>query len=206
MRTLVIALGLVTAAAAQAMTPTDTVRGQVDQVLQTGTRAATGTPEAAEQRRNQIRRAAEGLFDFTEMSRRALGRYWAGRSQAERDEFVKLFADLMARAYLGKIDRYAGESITYIAERVDGDLATVDSRVITAKKTEVPIEYRLRRVGDRWAAYDVLIENVSLISTYRSQFDRIIQTSSFADLLKRMRQKEEESLAGTTPRSHRRGP
>ncbi len=200
MRTLVIALGLVTAAAAQAMTPTDTVRGQVDQVLQTGTRAATGTPEAAEQRRNQIRRAAEGLFDFTEMSRRALGRYWAGRSQAERDEFVKLFADLMARAYLGKIDRYAGESITYIAERVDGDLATVDSRVITAKKTEVPIEYRLRRVGDRWAAYDVLIENVSLISTYRSQFDRIIQTSSFADLLKRMRQKEQESLAGTTPR------
>ena len=200
MRTLVIALGLVAAAAAQAMTPTDTVRGQVDQVLQTGTRAATGTPEAAEQRRNQIRRAAEGLFDFTEMSRRALGRYWAGRSQAERDEFVKLFADLMARAYLGKIDRYAGESITYIAERVDGDLATVDSRVITAKKTEVPIEYRLRRVGDRWAAYDVLIENVSLISTYRSQFDRIIQTSSFADLLKRMRQKEQESLAGTTPR------
>ena len=200
MRTLVIALVLVAAAAAQAMTPTDTVRGQVDQVLQTGTRAATGTPEAAEQRRNQIRRAAEGLFDFTEMSRRALGRYWAGRSQAERDEFVKLFADLMARAYLGKIDRYAGESITYIAERVDGDLATVDSRVITAKKTEVPIEYRLRRVGDRWAAYDVLIENVSLISTYRSQFDRIIQTSSFADLLKRMRQKEQESLAGTTPR------
>jgi len=200
MRTLVIALVLVAAAAAQAMTPTDTVRGQVDQALQTGTQAATGTPEAAEQRRNQIRRAAEGLFDFTEMSRRALGRYWAGRSQAERDEFVKLFADLMARAYLGKIDRYAGESITYIAERVDGDLATVDSRVITAKKTEVPIEYRLRRVGDRWAAYDVLIENVSLISTYRSQFDRIIQTSSFADLLKRMRQKEEESLAGTTPR------
>ena len=200
MRTLVIALGLVTAAAAQAMTPTDTVRGQVDQVLQTGTRAATGTPEAAEQRRNQIRRAAEGLFDFTEMSRRALGRYWAGRSQAERDEFVTLFADLMARAYLGKIERYAGESITYIAERVDGDLATVDSRVITPKKTEVPIEYRLRRVGDRWAAYDVLVENVSLISTYRSQFDRIIQTSSFAELLKRMRQKEQESLAGTTPR------
>ena len=134
------------------------------------------------------------------MSRRALGRYWAGRSQAERDEFVTLFADLMARAYLGKIDRYAGESITYIAERVDGDLATVDSRVITPKKTEVPIEYRLRRVGDRWAAYDVLIENVSLISTYRSQFDRIIQTSSFAELLRRMRQKEQDALAGPTSR------
>jgi phospholipid transport system substrate-binding protein len=172
----------------------------VDLALHMETHAPSGTLEAAEQRRTQIRRAADGLFDFAEMSRRALGRYWAGRSQAERDEFVRLFADLMARAYLGKIDRYAGESITYIAERVDGDLATVDSRVITPKKTEVPIEYRLRRVGDRWAAYDVLIENVSLISTYRSQFDRIIQTSSFAELLKRMRQKEQESLAGPTSR------
>ena len=200
MRALVIALVLVTGATAQTMTPTETIRNQVEQALHTGTAAPSGTSESAEQRRTQIRRAAEGLFDFAEMSRRALGRYWAGRSQAERDEFVTLFADLMARAYLGKIDRYAGESITYIAERVDGDLATVDSRVITPKKTEVPIEYRLRRVGDRWAAYDVLVENVSLISTYRSQFDRIIQTSSFAELLKRMRQKEQESLAGPTSR------
>ena len=200
MRALVIALVLVTGATAQTMTPTETIRNQVEQALHTGTAAPSGTSESAEQRRTQIRRAAEGLFDFAEMSRRALGRYWAGRSQAERDEFVTLFADLMARAYLGKIERYAGESITYVAERVDGDLATVDSRVITPKKTEVPIEYRLRRVGDRWAAYDVLIENVSLISTYRSQFDRIIQTSSFDELLKRMRQKEQESLAGPTSR------
>ena len=200
MRALVIALVLVTGATAQTLTPTETIRNQVEQALHTGTAAPSGTPESAEQRRTQIRRAAEGLFDFAEMSRRALGRYWAGRSQAERDEFVTLFADLMARAYLGKIERYAGESITYVAERVDGDLATVDSRVITPKKTEVPIEYRLRRVGDRWAAYDVLIENVSLISTYRSQFDRIIQTSSFAELLRRMRQKEQDALAGPTSR------
>ena len=200
MRALVIALVLVTGATAQTLTPTETIRNQVEQALHTGTAAPSGTSESAEQRRTQIRRAAEGLFDFAEMSRRALGRYWAGRSQAERDEFVTLFADLMARAYLGKIERYAGESITYVAERVDGDLATVDSRVITPKKTEVPIEYRLRRVGDRWAAYDVLIENVSLISTYRSQFDRIIQTSSFAELLRRMRQKEQDALAGPTSR------
>ncbi len=200
MRALVIALVLVAGATAQTLTPTETIRNQVDQALHTGTAVPSGTSESAEQRRTQIRRAADGLFDFAEMSRRALGRYWAGRSRAERDEFVTLFADLLARAYLGRIDRYAGESITYIAERVDGDLATVDSRVITPKKTEVPIEYRLRRVGDRWAAYDVLIENVSLVSTYRSQFDRIIQTSSFAELLRRMRQKEQDALAGPTSR------
>jgi phospholipid transport system substrate-binding protein len=199
MRVLAIALVLMTAGAAQAMTPTETVRNQVDKAFRSGTEASV-TAETLAQRRSQIRQAADGLFDFTEMSRRALGRHWAERSPAERDEFVKLFADLLARAYLGKIDRYAGEPITYVGERVDGDLAAVDSRVITAKKTDVPIEYRMRRVGDRWAAYDVLIDNVSLVGTYRSQFDRIIQSSSFAELVKRMRQKEHESLAGTTSR------
>ena len=197
---LVIGLVLLAADPAQAMTPTETVQNLVDEALRTVGQAPGGTAEAAEQRRSEIRRVANALFDFPEMSRRALGRHWANRSRAERDEFVKLFADLIARAYLGKIDRYAGESITYVGERVEGDVATVDSRVVTAKKSEVPIEYRLRRVGDRWAAYDIMIENVSLAGTYRSQFDRIIQTSSFAELVKRMRQKEQESLAGTPPR------
>ncbi len=201
MRVLAMALVLMAAAPARAMTPTETVQSRVDQALRTLAQAPQGTPEgAAGERRGEIRRVADGLFDFAEMSRRALGRHWAERSLSERDEFVKLFADLMARAYLGKLDRYAGESISYVGERVDGDLATVDSRVITAKKSEVPIEYRLRRVGDRWAAYDILIENVSLVGTYRSQFDRIIQTSSFAELLKRMRQKEQEPAAGTPSR------
>ena len=200
MRVLAMVLMLLAAGTAQAMTPTETVQSRVDTALQTLNQAPGGAPVAAEQRRSEIRRLADGLFDFAEMSRRALGRHWADRTPAERDEFVKLFADLMARSYLGKIDRYAGESVTYIGERVDGDLATVDSRVITAKKSEVPIEYRLRRVDDRWAAYDVLIERVSLVGAYRSQFDRIIQTGSFGELLKRMRQKEQESAAGASSR------
>jgi phospholipid transport system substrate-binding protein len=197
MRAFVIALILVACGPVYAMTPTETVKDRVDKALQTLSHMPTGTPEAAEQRRAEIRRVADGLFDFPEMSKRALGRHWAERSPAERDEFVKLFSELMARAYLGKMDRYAGERITYIGERVDGDLATVESRAITAKKSEVPIEYRLRRVGERWTVYDIIIDSVSLLGTYRSQFDRIIQTNSFAELLKRMRQKEQAALAGT---------
>jgi phospholipid transport system substrate-binding protein len=199
MRALVMTLVLMMAAGtAQAGTPTETVQNRVNQAVRTLSQAPRGTPDGAEQRRAEIRRAAEELFDFTEMSRRALGRHWADRTAAERDEFVRLFTDLMARAYLGKIDRYAGEAITYVGERVDGAQASVLSRVITAKKAEVPIEYRLHRLGDRWAAYDVLIENVSLVSTYRSQFDRIIQTGSFADLVRRMRDKERESASADT--------
>ena len=180
------------AGAVQALTPTETVQRRVAEAVQTLSQPPRGNPDGAAERRADIRRVADGLFDFTEMSRRALGRHWADRSAAERDEFVRLFTELMARAYLGKIDRYAGEAITYVGERVDGAEASVQSRVVTAKKSEIPIEYRLHRVGDRWAAYDVLVENVSLVATYRSQFDRIIQSGGFPDLLKRLRDKDRE--------------
>jgi len=175
--------------AAQAMTPTETVRSRVDQALQSLSQTSGTTPEAAEQRRTDIRRAADSLFDFTEMSRRALGRHWADRTPAERDEFVRLFTDLMARSYIGKIDRYAGESIAYTGEHVDGDEASVQSQVVTAKGSQIPVEYRLHRANESWTAYDVFVENVSLIGTYRSQFDRIIKAESFADLLRRLREK-----------------
>ena len=92
-------------------------------------------------------------------------------------------------ALSGKIDHYAGETIAYTAERVDGDEASVQSRVVTAKGSQIPVEYRLHRVNDDWSAYDVFVENVSLVGTYRSQFDRIIRSESFASLLRRLREK-----------------
>ncbi len=178
-----------TATAAPAMTPTETVKARVEAALHDLSQTAATSPESIEQRRAQLRRAADSLFDFTEMGRRALGRHWADRTPAEREEFVKLFTDLIARSYIGKIDHYAGETIAYTAERVDGDEASVQSRVVTAKGTQIPVEYRLHRVNDGWSAYDVFVENVSLVGTYRSQFDRIIRSDSFAGLLQRLREK-----------------
>ena len=178
-----------TATAAPAMTPTETVKTRVESALQSLSQTSGGSPESIEQRRVELRRAADSLFDFTEMSRRALGRHWADRTPAEREEFVKLFTDLIARSYIGKIDHYAGETIAYTAERVDGDEASVQSRVVTAKGSQIPVEYRLHRVNDDWSAYDVFVENVSLVGTYRSQFDRIIRSESFASLLRRLREK-----------------
>ena len=187
--TAALLLGLTAATAAQAMTPTETVKSRVDKALQGLSQTTSATPESAERRRTEIRRAADSLFDFTEMSRRALGRHWADRTAAERDEFVRLFTDLVARSYIGKIDRYAGEAIAYTGERVDGDEASVRSQVVTAKGSQIPVEYRLHKTNENWTAYDVFIENVSLIGTYRSQFDRIIKTESFGDLLRRLREK-----------------
>ncbi len=186
--TAALLLGL-TATVAAALTPTETVKSRVDEALQSLSQTANPTAEASERRRADIRRAADTLFDFPDMSRRALGRHWTDRTPAEREEFTRLFTDLIARTYIGKIDRYAGESIAYVGERVDGEEASVRSQVVTAKGSQIPVEYRLHRVNDEWTAYDVLIENVSLVGTYRSQFDRIIKAESFANLLRRLREK-----------------
>ncbi|HEX4994787.1 MAG TPA: ABC transporter substrate-binding protein [Methylomirabilota bacterium] len=186
--TAALLLGL-TASVAAALTPTETVKSRVDQALQSLSQTANPGAEASERRRADIRRAADTLFDFPDMSRRALGRHWTDRTPAEREEFTRLFTDLIARTYIGKIDRYAGESIAYVGERVDGEEASVRSQVVTAKGSQIPVEYRLHRVKDEWTAYDVLIENVSLVGTYRSQFDRIIKAESFANLLRRLREK-----------------
>ena len=193
--TAALLVGLVAATAAQAMTPTETVKSRVDEALQGLSQTTSATPESAERRRVEIRRAADSLFDFTEMSRRALGRHWADRTAAERDEFVRLFTDLIARSYIGKIDRYAGEAIAYTGERVEGDEASVRSQVVTAKGSQIPVEYRLHRINENWTAYDVLIENVSLVGTYRSQFDRIIKSESFGNLLRRLREKGQLAAA-----------
>lgn len=186
--TTALLLGL-TASGAAALTPTETVKSRVDDALQTLSQTAAGGADAASRRQAELRRAADSLFDFTEMARRALGRHWTDRTAGEREEFVRLFTDLIARSYIGKIDRYAGESIAYVGERVDGAEASVRSQVVTAKGTQIPVEYRLHRVNEAWTAYDVLIENVSLVGTYRSQFDRIIRAESFANLLTRLREK-----------------
>jgi phospholipid transport system substrate-binding protein len=201
MRTLIALVLVLLAGPAYAMSPTETVQSRVDQALQTlGSAAPRGGAEAAEQRRQEIRRAAVALFDFTEMSRRALGRHWEERTDAEKTEFVRLFTELIARSYMGKLDRYAGEPVAWIGESVDGDVAQVQSRFVTTRGARVPVEYHLHRLDDRWAVYDVLVESVSLVGTYRSQFDRIIRTDSFTALLKRLRQKEQELTANLPSR------
>ncbi len=150
-------------------------------------------------RRAAIRKEAEGVFDFTETAKRALGRHWQGLAEKDRQEFTALFTDLIERAYISKIERYSGERIAYAGEAVDGGLATVRTRFVTKQGTEVPVDYRMQQRGDRWLVYDVSVEGVSLINNYRTQFDKIIQTSSYAELVRKM--KAAEFAQPASPRS-----
>ena len=142
----------------------------------------------------QVRHAAVGriveeAFDLREMTRRTLGPHWQGLTEAERAEFITLFGDLLDRAYFTRIAAYNGERITVLGDSIDGDLATVRTRIVTQQGTEIPVDYRMLRRGDRWVVYDVSIEGVSLVANYRAQFNRIIQTSSYQALVDRLRAK-----------------
>ena len=153
------------------------------------------------QRRTDIRRVAHGLFDFNEMARLTLARHWKDRSAQEQEEFVRLFTDLLERSYLTSIENYAGEKITFLGESISGPYAQVRSRIVTDRRMEISIEYRLFESGARWAVYDVVLDGVSLVSNYRSQFNSIIRTSSFGDLLAKLRSKQIE--AHVIPRTGR---
>ena len=155
----------------------------------------------SDQARAEIRRIAGGLFDFDEMARRSLSRHWATLSREEQVEFVQLFTELLERTYLGRIQSYAGEQLTYLGEEIDGPFATVKSRVVTTRRTETALEYRLRLKDGQWKVYDLLVDGVSFVSTYRSEFSRVIQSSSYAVLLQRMREKTLVTPVTSLPRS-----
>jgi phospholipid transport system substrate-binding protein len=172
--------------------PTDTVRTRVEQVIRVLEDPALKPAGRQAERRAAIRRVAWDLFDFEETARRCLGRHWQGRTPAERAEFVTLFADLLERTYIGRIEQYSGEQIAYAGETVDGEQATVRTRLAVKGTGEVPMDYRMLRRDGRWRVYDVIIEGVSLVGNYRAQFNRIIQTSSYGDLVQRLRARIDE--------------
>ena len=186
-------------ASADAGAPTDQLRSSVDQMVKVLDDPALKADSRAQDRRAAIRKEAQVVFDFGETAKRALGRHWQGLSEKDRQEFTGLFTDLIERAYISKIERYSGERIAYAGESVEGELATVRTRFVTKQGTEIPVDYRMQQRGDRWLVYDVMVEGVSLINNYRTQFDKIIQTSSYAELVRKM--KAAEVSAPGSPRS-----
>jgi phospholipid transport system substrate-binding protein len=191
-------LFITAAAASSAVTPRELVQSAVIRVLTVleepqvkGEPTPAGRP-VNDRVRLEVRRIAADLFDFEEIARRALSRHWAGRSREEQQEFIGLFTELLERSYVGKIEAYSGERIVYTGEAVDGDYATVRSRINIKQRRETALDYRLHRTGGRWKVYDVVVDGVSFVSTYRSEFNRVIQASGYDELLDRLRKKQIE--------------
>ena len=177
---------------AMAGPPTDQLRGSIDSVLKILSDAELKKEAKAAERRRAIRAVAADIFDFGEISRRTLAAHWQGRAPAERQDFVALFGDLLENAYISKIEGYTGEKIVYAGEALDGGLAVVKTKIVTRQGTEIPVEYRMFQQGERWRAYDVNIEGISLVANYRAQFNTIISRSGYPDLVTKLKAKRDE--------------
>ena len=168
--------------------PTEIARQVIERALE----ALNDPSIRGEARRQKVKRIVDPYFDYQEMAKRSLGPTWGKLSAGQRQEFVQLFAQLLEASYSDKIEKYAQRvKIDYTGEMLEDGYAEVRT-VVVRTNDRIPLNYRLLNEGGNWKVYDVVIEGVSLVSNYRSQFSRIIHESSYAELLRRLKTKVSE--------------
>jgi phospholipid transport system substrate-binding protein len=173
--------------------PTDQIKATVDNAVGL-LRDSRDKAVATQDRRDQLRQILFTRFDFSEMARRALGAHWRRRTATEQQEFVQLFTELLERQYAGIIESYTDEKIVYVSERTDGAFAEVNSKIFTAKGQELSINYKAQLVGQEWKVYDVIAEEISMVNNFRSQFNRVISSSSYDELVRRLKEKQADVI------------
>lgn len=173
--------------------PLDKVRQTVDDVVAILAHKSLDP----QQRRTQIRQAVLQRFGFEEMAQRALGQHWRTLTSQQQREFVALFTDLLERSYINRIESYSGgeQGVRYTKEDRSGDNATVYTEIVSGRDQSATAEYRLLHKNGDWKVYDIVIEGVSLVNNYRTQFNSIIMKDSYAGLVKQMRLKLEQENA-----------
>jgi phospholipid transport system substrate-binding protein len=174
---------------AQAGEPLEVVRVAVDKAVQILKDPKLQSQDKKKERVDRLREALNPIFDYEEMAKRALGSHWRRRTPAEQEEFVKLFRDFLEKIYSDKVDLYGGEKVRFGREVIDKDFAQVESAVIKPNGEEIAVSYKLRQMNGQWKVYDVVVENISIVNNYRSQFDRVISSSSYEELVKRLQEK-----------------
>jgi phospholipid transport system substrate-binding protein len=176
-------------ASAQAGEPLEVVRAAVEKCIQILKDTRLQAKDKKTERIDRLREVLNPIFDYDEMSKRALGAHWRRRTPAEQEEFVILFRDFLERTYSDKIDLYGGERVLFGREMIDGDFAQVETTILSPKGEEIAVIYKLQRGNGQWKVYDAVVENISLVNNYRSQFDRVLSSASYEELVKRLREK-----------------
>lgn len=189
---LLLFFALVVPSPSSAGAPTEQIRASVDKIVAILNNPQLKSAAKTKERRDQLRQAISSRFDFTEMARRSLGSQWRRIGPKEQEEFVRLFTDLLERAYLDRIEGYSDEKFAYVREILDRNYAEVNSRIVTHNGEEFSLNYKVLLKNGEWKVYDVVVENISLVNNYRSQFTRIIANSSYEELVRRMKDKQIE--------------
>ncbi len=179
-----------------AKTPTESMKSTVDGILHVMKDETLAVPAKKQERRDKMSALIREQFNFLEMSKRSLAKHWKKLTKEAKKEFVIIFSDLLEASYVGKIENYTDEKVTYDKEKIKGKgkYSVVNTTIVT-KSVDIPIDYKLIFRKDKWWVYDIVIEGVSFISTYRSQYNKIIMKKSFPKLLENMRDKLKEVRA-----------
>jgi phospholipid transport system substrate-binding protein len=169
---------------ALAASPTETIRSMADEVISIVSDPAYQQQARRPQLRQRVRQAVDRRFDYEEMAKRSLGPTWGRLNAGQRREFTRLFSQLLEATYSDRLETYSGEQVRYISETRDNSFAEVRT-VLVRRNDRIPMNYRLINKPP-WVVYDVVIEGVSLVSNYRSQFQRVISETSYAELVRRL--------------------
>jgi phospholipid transport system substrate-binding protein len=186
--------------------PTEAVRSTLTEVFRILEDKTLKDPAKLIPRRHMLEEVIASHFDYTEMSKRALAAHWSPLTTGERAEFVELFKSFLSDRYAEKIEGYSGQQVFYLSERIEGNYAEVRTE-LRSSKVEIPMDYRLHIKDGTWHAYDIIVDGVSLVKNYRSQFEKIIRTSSYQELVRKLRErtvgedKKKKAALATVPHS-----
>lgn len=177
-----------------AATPRQTVEVSLNQILDIIKSPGYANPSERAGLRKKIAQYVRVNFDFQEFSSRTVGAGWRNFSPQQKNDFADAFADLLINTYVNKIDGYNGEQIAFTGERLSpkGDRAEIQTVISMKNGKKIPVSYRLLPKGSDWKVYDVLIENISLVKNYRTQFQDLLRSSDPDQLIVRLREKANE--------------
>ena len=171
---------------ATAESPKEQLQGTVDRVIEV--LRTIESPRDIEKNRNFLRQILLTRFDYAAMAQQSLGNRWS-ELNAKEAEFVSAFTDFVENGYMSTLGSYRGEKVVYYRDRVDGASAEVDTRVVGGEGAPIRIEYKLHLTGGEWMVYDAVVDDVSVIGNYRSQFARVLRTASLEQLIQSLRAK-----------------
>ena len=182
---LILTLGLVSSA--MAGEPQERLKGGIDKVIAILSDNSLKGPAKKAERQTKLRTVADGFFDWRELSKRAVAEHWSKYTPKQQDEFVASFSELLQKTYIRKLEKYNNEKVSYLKEQIEGNQAFINTQVMQKEKS-IPINYVMIK-RDQWMVYDVVVEGVSLVKNYRTQFAKILTKDSPETLLQRIKDK-----------------
>jgi len=179
---------------------TDQVKTELDHLTGIVKDPALQEKTREEVRKSMVKERIVRWFDLQEMAHRSLAGHWTKRSVEQRKDFVELFGDLFVESYTTLVvDHLGDQQVTYLSEKLDERDAIVKTKFLSKRNEPTFVDFALLRRGNVWVPYDVVIDEVSIVGNYRTQFDKVIRDKSYEDLVKKMRLKREaEGLGSTT--------